>query len=694
MFRGSLINSSEDEALDALRALTKNPQAQFRDGQRESIDMLVRDRSRAIVVQRTGWGKSAVYFVATQLLRKRGLGPTLIVSPLLALMNNQIDAASALGLSAYTINSSNDLLVDELAELLSQDQVDLLLISPERLANPEFIEKVMPIIGRRPGLIVIDEVHCISDWGHDFRPDYRRLGQVVSRLPAGIPILGTTATANDKVIEDVSQQLGKDIPVFRGPLRREGLALSVLDLPDRAERLVWLDKNLHSLDGTGIIYCLTQRDVDIVAGFLESRGHKVARYRSGDNITQEEKLLALEQLLNNDVKAVVASTALGMGYDKPDVSFVIHYQSTDSLVGYYQQVGRAGRALSSSVGIMMRGSEDKDIHNFFIKGSFPKKEVIDQILAAFEIADGPLSTIALEKKVNLRAGSIESTLKQLHVEGIVDRIKPKTFERTLKRWEYPTERVEQTWAAKRRDADIVAEYFTSSECRMRFIVNHLNDADTSPCGLCDNCTGRKLSASFLPSELAVAHEFLRRGYLKIEPRKRGWNNVNIPPAEQSMEGRCLSKWKDGGFGDKVAQGKQADHFFDDELIDAVVTMLNEWQLHERPTWMTCVPSTKSGDLVPSAASRIAEKLGIPFHPIVSKVRSTPSQKSMENSAHQGSNVSGSFQLTHQPPNAPVFLFDDLVDSRWTLTEIGRLLRQAGCGNVYPVALASTQSGDS
>lgn len=689
-----MVNTEEDEALNALRALTKNPQAEFRDGQRESIDMLVKDRARVIVVQRTGWGKSAVYFVATHLLRKRGLGPTLIVSPLLALMNNQIDAASALGLSAYTINSSNDLLVDELADLLTQDNVDLLLISPERLANPEFVEKVMPIIGRRPGLIVIDEVHCISDWGHDFRPDYRRLGQVVSRLPAGIPILGTTATANDKVVDDVAQQLGKDIPVIRGPLRREGLALSVLDLPDRAERLVWLDKNLHTLEGTGIIYCLTQRDVDVVAGFLETRGHKVARYRSGDNISQEEKFEALERLLNNDVKAVVASTALGMGYDKPDVSFVIHYQSTDSLVGYYQQVGRAGRALSSSVGIMMRGSEDKDIHNFFIKGSFPKKEVVDQILVAFDQANGPLSTIAIEKKVNLRAGAIESTLKQLHVEGIVDRIKPKTFERTLKRWEYPTDRVEQTLAAKRRDADIVAEYFATSECRMKFIVNHLNDVDTSPCGLCDNCTGIRLSAGFLPADLAIAHEFLRRGYLKIEPRKQGWDKKNFHPDERSMEGRCLSKWKDGGFGDKVAHGKQINHFFDDELVDAVVVMVNEWDISERPTWMTCVPSTKSGDLVPNAASRIAAKLGIPFHPIVKKVRSTPSQKSMENNTHQGSNVSGAFELTHQPPDAPVFLFDDLVDSRWTLTEIGRLLRRAGSGNVYPVALASTQSGDS
>ena len=352
-----------DEALEALRALTNNPDAVFREGQREAIDVLVKDKARVIVVQRTGWGKSALYFVATELLRKQGMGPSLIVSPLLALMNNQIDAARQMGLRAYTINSANDLKVAELVSLLNSDEVDVLLISPERLANPEFMNMVMPLVGRRPGLIVIDEVHCISDWGHDFRPDYRRIGQVIGRLPVGIPVLGTTATANDKVIADVSSQLGEGLPVFRGPLRREGLALSVLDLPERAARLVWIDKNLEKLPGTGIVYCLTQRDVDLVAAYLEHQGHRVARYRSGGDINQEEKDESLEKLLKNDVKAVVASTALGMGYDKPDVGFVIHYQSTDSLVGYYQQVGRAGRALESSIGIMMRGEEDKDIHN-------------------------------------------------------------------------------------------------------------------------------------------------------------------------------------------------------------------------------------------------------------------------------------------------------------------------------------------
>ena len=683
-----------DDSVQALRKLTNNQHAEFREGQREAIDAIVNDKVRVIVVQRTGWGKSALYFVATHLLRQQGMGPSLIISPLLALMNNQIDAARKLGLRAYTINSANDLGLRELTELLESDQVDVLLISPERLANPEFAEKIMPLVGRRPGLIVIDEVHCISDWGHDFRPDYRRLGQLISRLPAGIPVLGTTATANDKVIADVSMQLGEGLPVFRGPLRREGLSLSVLDLPDRAARLVWIDKNLETLPGTGIIYCLTQRDVDTVAGYLERRGHKVARYRSGNDIDQDEKVLSLEKLLRNEIKAVVASTALGMGYDKPDVGFVIHFQSTDSLVGYYQQVGRAGRALETSFGVMMRGAEDKNIHNYFMKGTFPNEETVDRILTVFESANGPLSTSAIEKQVNLRSGAIESTLKQLYVEGIVDRVKAKTYARTLKKWVYPRERVEQTLNSKRKNAELVGEYFGTSECRMRFLVNHLNDADSGDCGICDNCSGNKLVASFSSEELIEAQRYLRREYLRIEPRIRNWDNTTINSSERLVEGRCLCKWKDGGIGDRIATEKQVDHQFSDEVVGFALEMISEWKMPEKPTWVTCVPSTKSGDLVPDVARRIAEKLGIPFLPVVSKVRATKAQKGMENSAHQGANVSGAFELVGDLPAGPVFLVDDLVDSRWTLTEVGRILRQSGSGNVYPLTLASTQSGDS
>ena len=328
-----------------------------------------------------------------------------------------------------------------------------------------------------------------------------------------------------------------------------------------------------------------------------------------------------------------------------------------------------------------------------MKGSFPKEEVVDEILTAFSATDGSLSTIAIEKKVNLRAGVIESTLKQLHVEGIVDRIRPKTFSRTLKKWTYPKSRVEQTMASKQRAVEEVAHYFATTECRMRFIINHLNDPEMSDCGICDNCTGKQWTVDFTVAEIAEVQEYLRHGYLKIEPRRRNWDNKNIPLDEQLMEGRCLSKWKDGGYGDLVMRGKQVDHQFSDDLVGAVITMISEWDMPERPTWITCVPSTKSGNLVPDVTIRIAKGLGIPFHQSVAKAKSTKSQKLMENSAHQGANVNGAFIIVDTPSPGPVFLVDDLIDSRWTMTEVGKILRQSGSGNVYPLALASTQSGD-
>ena len=325
----------ENEALGLLRRLTGDPAARFRADQLEAILALAGDRGRVLLVQRTGWGKSAVYFIATRLLRDRGLGPTLLVSPLLALMRNQIEAAERLGARALTINSSNREEWDEAEEQIAADEVDVLLISPERLANQQFRDEVLPIVGRRSGLLVIDEAHCISDWGHDFRPDYRRLVRVLDLLPAGVPVLCCTATANDRVVADVTAQLGADFAPVRGPLARRGLRLHALDKPSQAERLVWLASVIKELPGTGIVYCLTVADTERVADWLRSQGIEALAY-SGESDNDHRR--AVEQdLLDNNVKAVVATSALGMGFDKADLAFVIHYQSPGSPVAYYQQ---------------------------------------------------------------------------------------------------------------------------------------------------------------------------------------------------------------------------------------------------------------------------------------------------------------------------------------------------------------------
>ena len=524
-----------DDALTiALRTLTGRPDASFRDGQREAIEALVDHRARVLVVQRTGWGKSAVYFLSTHLLRQQGLGPTLLISPLLALMRNQIEAAERLGLRCMTINSSTSTTIGELRSRLHDDAVDLLLVSPERLANPEFAEVIMPMVGSRPGLIVIDEVHCISDWGHDFRPDYRRIGRLVDRLAGSqVPILGCTATANDRVVSDVGAQLGAELTTFRGPLRREGLALSTIRLDRQAERLAWLAEAIPDLDGSGIVYCLTVRDVQNVADWLTSRGIAAEAYY-GD-LGDEFRLEAERKLQTNELKVLVATTALGMGYDKPDLSFVIHFQSPGSPVAYYQQVGRAGRALERSRGVLLRGLEDEDIQNYFIERAFAADYIVNDVLKAFERFDGPVPALRVQNMVNVSWGTLELVLKQLDVDGALRRTSGQTYERTLQPWDYPTARVEQVTTARRREQQAMIDYFTTRECRMRFLANLLDDPADESCGLCDNCRGDSDQRELQVELVAEAERFLRKRPIEVAGKKMYFDEASRNPTQDPSE---------------------------------------------------------------------------------------------------------------------------------------------------------------
>jgi ATP-dependent DNA helicase RecQ len=686
-----------DALLNSLRELTGRKDASFRDGQRDAIQALVEDRARVLVVQRTGWGKSAVYFLATHLLRKRGLGPTLLISPLLALMRNQIEAAERLGLRCETINSSVNTTVSELKKALRTDAVDLVVISPERLANPEFGDKIMPLIGSRPGLIVIDEVHCISDWGHDFRPDYRRLGRIIDRLAgSSVPILGCTATANNRVISDVAEQLGAELTTFRGPLRREGLALSTLRLDRPAERLAWLSETIPEFDGSGIVYCLTVRDAEIVALWLASRGISALAYSGG--MDSEERLVAELKLKNNEIKVLVATTALGMGYDKPDLSFVIHFQSPGSPVAYYQQVGRAGRALHHSHGVLLRGLEDEQIQDYFIERAFAAENLVKSVVATFDAHDGALSLQRVQDTVNVRTGVLELVVKQLDVDGALERVGGKTYQRTLQPWKYPTDRVEQVTSARRAEQRSMVEYFQTTECRMRFIANLLDDPSAAECEICDNCTGTSVARDLPVKLIAQAERFISARPISLVTKKlcldpKTGSRRKIPQDERTEEGRVLSIWGDAGWGRMVREGKQIEGFYDDQLVIALADLIQQWSPKPTAKWVTCVPSRRHPILVPNFAERLAAHLGLIFVPVIKRVHDRPPQKEQQNSAHQQRNVEGAFAVDRSIRSEPVLLVDDVVDSTWTITEIGRLLRRAGVSAVYPVALASSSGRD-
>ena len=675
------------EALGLLRRLTENPEAEFRPNQLEAIERLVGRQERVLLVQRTGWGKSAVYFIATRMLRDRGSGPTLLVSPLLALMRNQIEAAQRMGVRAETINSANREDWHRVLDSLDRDAVDLLLISPERLANPEFRSEVLPKIGSRSGLLVVDEAHCISDWGHDFRPDYRRITRVLGLLPAGVPVLCCTATANDRVVEDVVAQLGSHLTPIRGPLPRPGLRLHVLEIPSQAERLTWLAHELPNLPGTGIVYCLTIADTRRVAGWLRSVGIGAVDYSGATE--NESRVMTEQALLANDVKVVVATPALGMGFDKPDLSFVIHYQSPGSPIAYYQQVGRAGRGLRESWGILLRGSEDADIQDFFIRTAFPPADLASGVVALLERVAEPFPQSKLLPLFNVQSRTLEKLLKNLEVDGAVERVGA-GWRRTLGDWSFDRRRVEEVTALRRVEQSQMHEYIRSGNCRMQMLGSYLDDATAEPCGICDNCSGESLAAQFDPAPVQRAIAHIRRDGRMIEPRKQFPDRQGIPAERRLEPGQALAVWGDSGWGRLVRDGKQVEGRFDGQLVSAATGLLrSRWRPEPFPTWVTFVPSRGNPGLVADFAGQLAAALRIPCKTVVVKVRDTEPQKTMQNSFRQYRNVRDAFEVRGAVPSGPVLLVDDIVDSRWTLTVIGRMLRTAGAGPVFPFALADT-----
>ncbi len=595
------------------------------------------------------------------------------------------------------VNSAAKATVAELEQALHADAVDVLLISPERLANPEFGDKIMPLVGSRPGLIVIDEVHCISDWGHDFRPDYRRIGRIVDRLAgSAVPILGCTATANDRVVADVAEQLGAELTTFRGPLRRDGLALSTVRLDQQPERLAWLAEAIPEFDGSGIIYCLTVRDVENVAAWLQHRGVPAEPYHS--DLPTDAKLEAEDRLQANEIKALVATTALGLGYDKPDLSFVVHFQSPGSPVAYYQQVGRAGRALDRSRGVLLRGLEDEQIQDYFIERAFAAEHFVNDVVNAFDSFDGPVSLLRLQGKVNVKIGVLELVVKQLDVDGVLRRVGGSTYERTLQPWTYPASRIEQVTAARRAEQQSMVDYLHTTECRMRFLGNLLDDRWADDCGICDNCTGAT-AVRQIPTELvAEAQRFLRKRPIKLMPKKMYFDPAKgsrrmIPDGERIEDGHVLAVWGDAGWGRLVRDGKLKAGSFDRQLVEALAELIIEWAPKPAPQWVTSVPSLRHPKLVSEFTETLAGRLGLPFLPVVTKVTERPPQKHQQNAAYQQRNVAGAFEVCGDVPLTAALLVDDVVDSAWTMTEIGRVLRRAGVPLVYPVALATSAGRD-
>lgn len=721
-----------DEARTILRDLTGVPGADFRDGQFEAIEALVADRRRALVVQRTGWGKSAVYFVSCLLRRRQGAGATVIVSPLLALMRDQLAAAERAGIRAAAINSANATEWDDTVAAVHAGEVDLLLISPERLTNPRFRENVLPTLVADMGLLVVDEAHCISDWGHDFRPDYRRIRDLIGRLPAGVPILATTATANSRVITDVAEQLGvrltagppgpatagsvttgaaasEEVFVVRGALARDSLRLGVLQLPSSRHRLGWLLAHLEDLPGSGIIYALTVSAAEDTARLLAAQGHRVLPYTGRTDPVDRE---AAEQALkSNGVKALVATSALGMGFDKPDMGFVVHLGAPSSPVAYYQQVGRAGRGVANADVLMLPGPEDRDIWQYFASASMPSQAKATAVLDALGQADRPLSSAALEARVDIRRTALELLLKVLAVDGAVEKVQ-QGWRATGQPWTYDADRYQRIAAARTAEQEAMLAYERGASCRMEFLTSQLDDPQAAPCGRCDVCLAAAGQAPWYPQEvpeesLALAGARLEQVGVPIEPRRQwpsGMDRLGIAvkgriPAEETVaEGRAIARLTDLGHGGTLremfapdVEGRPVDRPLPGALAQACIQVLSGWPWDARPVAVIGVGTLGRPQLVTSTVSGLArvgrlEDLG------VVPLREGAGPTTTGNSAFRLAALWDRWEVPADLAErlaeltGPVLLVDDLVDSRWTMAVVGRLLRQAGAPAVLPLAL--------
>ncbi|KQY57493.1 RecQ family ATP-dependent DNA helicase [Nocardioides sp. Root140] len=693
--------SARADAERHLKALVGSDDAELRDDQWTAIEALAVDKRRALVVQKTGWGKSAVYFVATALLRAQGAGPTVIVSPLLALMRNQIAAAERAGIHAVTINSTNNEDWTRIETAINAGEVDVLLVSPERLNNPSFRDNVLPRLAATTGLLVVDEAHCISDWGHDFRPDYRRIRTMLSDLRPGIPVLATTATANERVTLDVSEQLavsegepsGPGVLVQRGSLDRESLHLAVVRLRTAEQRLGWLADHLGSLTGSGIIYCLTVAQTQEIAAFLRARGHTVAAYSGQTETTEREALEA--DLAAGRVKALIATSALGMGFDAT-LGFVINVGAPSSPVAYYQQVGRAGRGTPRADVVLLPAIEDRDIWKYFASLAFPPEPQVRQVLSALEGSEKPLGTPALETYVDLGRSRLEMMLKVLDVDGAVQRVQG-GWVSTGQAWSYDQERYDRVKAARDREQQAMLDYISSTECRMTFLRSQLDDEVGSACGRCDNCGGVSFDSEVSDASLDEARTQLTRPGVEIAPRKM-WPtalaNLGIELkgkiADASSTGRAVARLTDLGYGQALR-----DLFRDDAddgpvpvpLVKAVIEVLGDWR--PQVAGIVFVESQRKAALTADFADGLSRFLQVPVVGRFAIVDpSVEPGHGSANSAQRVAAVLRRYALQGEIPAGPILLLDDLVGTGWTMTIAARALRQAGATDVHPLALGT------
>jgi ATP-dependent DNA helicase RecQ len=698
---------TDDRAAVAHRVITAmaGPDAELRDDQRTAIAALCEPAARVLVVQATGWGKSAVYWAATAVRRSEGAGPTLVVSPLLSLMRDQVAAAGRAGLRAATLNSSN---IDDWSGVeadLRSGELDVLLVSPERLANPGFGRRVLDGLAGRLGLLVIDEAHAVSDWGHDFRPDYRRVSDVLQRLNPSTPVLATTATANQRVTDDVAHQMtpepgadGSGTLVLRGRLARASLELSVVDRLSPLERYAWVVDHLPRLAGSGIVYALTVADADrLAAAIRDVHGDTVPVAAYTGQLEAGVRHDLEDALRDNRLKALVATSALGMGYDKPDLGFVVHVGAPPSPVSYYQQVGRAGRAIDHAHAVLLPSDADSGVWEWFATSTIPVPEQVRAVLDVLDRSPGePMSVVAIEAQSGVRRGRVELMLKQLAVDGVVERVEGGWLGSGVA-WSYDAEHYDGVVAVRRREADIMRAYVRGERCLMELLQESLDDPAAEPCGRCSVCRGRlpaDLEGRPSPETVRAVTGLLRGQVHVLEPRKM-WpggafgSKGRIPADEAHAPGRTLVFADAPEWRETVSAMFSRDAPAPEDVLEGAVRLLASWRdtWPARPEVVVDLTATGSPVLTASVADHLARvgrleraSLAGPATPPDLRELSSADEAAFWRDHLDAGPVAATVQ------GRTVLLLVDATSSLWPITIGSAVLRRAGAATVLPLLL--------
>ena len=691
---------ADQELFFRATAILKNlygENARFRPGQYEAIERTIKEK-RLLVVQKTGWGKSLVYFICTKLLREEGAGVTLVISPLLALMDNQLSAARKMGLNCAALNSTTANERELILMGMEANTYDLVLATPESLMNKKF-RQYLPDI--RIGLLVIDEAHCISDWGHDFRLEYNKIYRVIEQLQPNVPVLATTATANNHVIEDLQNQMGKP-KVSRGHLMRDNLSIQILPLSDKESRYAWILDNIGRLPGTGIIYCLSRKDCTWLSDFLCENGISAEPYFSGDGEQEKKSQETLKRFLNDEIKVIVSTIKLGMGFDKGNVSFVIHFQCPKNVIAYYQQIGRAGRNISFARTFLMLGGEDYRIHKGFIENAFPSEPEMKRIRQYITACPGVCTVNKICAAIDISKKKILKVLDFLEDEGLIEKEwhsstsgKPyAVYKSTAAPFVYRGEHYEEIKQIRYRELEQMHTIADTSECLSRTVVSCLDDIEDHDCGICSNCDpkGRfPVTVSAVSKRRAI--DFLENLTIPIDPWNY-WPRNNLVADTKNyypnLQGIALSKYNEG-LGKLVRDGKYSTQKFDGQLVRKGARVLKKYIKEHDLCCVTAVPSLNT-NVVPDYAKRLADACGLPYVDLLRKTNRSH-QKDLNNTAHQFVNAYKSFEsISSASIPSGVILVDDMVDSGLTLAVCGARLGQAGCERVFPLALADAGSG--